>query len=471
MKANTVRILLITTLASTGAINICLAKTGSSTPSGQAPDFQVKFSEPLAVYVFVQNLSSKAFVPDNQFKKLFRDSKFNQEKYKALLAVFDTLTLDYAYEYGPEKLAGSTWLLLKRNLINSRTIDDFKRGALGIIPNASLFKLCSILTEFVPVYRELVYEPNKEVFERQLGEMRKLIVSANMTSYFNTGIKFYNSSWDNSIAFNLVFYPLPNSRGWMATAFYDNAESAIPTSLTDYNGLLSVAFHEIFHTLYDEQSPELKKEIVQWFISNPSKNSRYALSLLDESLATTLGNGYVSARLNGKENPGNWYNDKYINLMAKKIYPRVKEYIESQRSIDKSFVDNYVGIYDDNLAVFSELNNILASRYALSDNPQDFNVIDRKFPQSPRTPQYEAISESSIERMAKTAITKVILISKDNKRKLELIKKGFAELDGWKPNAKTDFTYSVLLKDKTYLIVVNSVGKTAEEQLGTLKLK
>jgi hypothetical protein len=449
-----------------------MAKTGSSTPSGQEPNFQVKFSEPLAVYVFVQSLSSKGrFAPNYPFKKLFTDSRFNQEKYKALVAEFETLTLDYHYEYGPEKLGGSTWLLLKRNLINSRTIDEFKHSSLGIIPNASLFKLCSILTEFGPVYRELVYEPNKEVFERQLAEMRKLIVSANMTSYFNTGIRFYNSSWDNTIAFKLVFYPLPDSLGWIATTFYDNAESAIPTNLTNYNGLLSVVFHEIFHTLYDEQSPELKKEIVQWFVSNPSKNSRYALRLLDESLATALGNGYVSAKLSGKENPRNWYNDKYINHMAKKIYPMVKEYIESQRSIDKPFVDNYVRIYDDNSAVFSELNNIMAGRYVLSDNPQDFNVIDRKFPQSPGTLKYEAISESSIERMAKTPITKVILTSKDNKRKLELIKKGFAELDGWKPNAKTDFTYSVLLKDKTYLIVINSVRKTTEEQLGTLKLE
>src|SRR5687767_6810159 len=168
MKAHMVRIILITVLASAGAINICTAKTGSSTPSGQEPNFQVKFSEPLAVYVFVQNLSSKAFVPDNPFKKLFADSKFNQEKYKALIAVFDTLTLDYTYEYGPEKLGGSTWLLLKRNLINSRTIDEFKYSSLGIIPNTSLFNPCSILTEFGPDYRELVYEPNKEVFERQL---------------------------------------------------------------------------------------------------------------------------------------------------------------------------------------------------------------------------------------------------------------------------------------------------------------
>ena len=428
------------------------------------------YSESLAVFVFVQNLSSKAFVPNNPFKKLFSGSKFDQERYKALIAAFDTLTLDYTYEYGPEKSAGSTWLLLKRNLINSRTFEDFKHNSLGTIPNASLFQLCSILTEFEPVYRELVYEPNKQQFERQLGEMRELIASTDTTSFFNTGVRFYNSSWDDSVDFNLVFYPQPNARGWMATVFFNNAQSAIPTSLTDYNGLLSVVFHEIFHTLYDEQSPAFKNGLVGWFASNPSRNSRYALALLDESLATALGNGYVSARLNGKENPGNWYQDKYINHMAKRIYPVVKEYAEAGRSIDKSFVDAYVRIYDANLATFSEMENIMSRRYVLSDDAQNSSALNLRFPRSPTT--YDGvISESAIREMARTPVTKVVLISKNNKRSLELVKGGFAELAGWKPDANIDFTHSVLLKDKTYLIVVNSVRRTAAEQLGTLTLE
>jgi len=65
----------------------------------------------------------------------------------------------------------------------------------------------------------------------------------------------------------------------------------------------------------------------------------------------------------------------------------------------------------------------------------------------------------------------VIVISKDNKRKLELVRRAFPELKDWKPNAETDFTYPVLLKDGTYLIVVNSVGATTSRQLETLKLK
>ena len=92
--------------------------------------------------------------------------------------------------------------------------------------------------------------------------------------------------------------------------------------------------------------------------------------------------------------------------------------------------------------------------------PQVFNILDQKFPYRPMTQHEEGISESSIEKMAKAPpITKVILISKDNRRKLQLIKEGFAELKDWKPKSKTDFRHSLLLKDKTYLIVKINLRK------------
>jgi hypothetical protein len=323
-----------------------------------------------------------------------------------------------------------------------------------------------------PVYQELVYQPNKERFEAQLAELKNQIASKDIASYFSTGIRFYNSSWDNSVPFNFVFYPLPNSRGYMATVFSNNAVSAIPTDLTDYNGLLSVMLHEIFHVLMDEQPLAFKKDLDRWFVSNPSRNSRYAFILAQEALATSLGNGYVLGKLNGKEIDGNWYNRKYVNLMAKKIYPMVKDYAEKQQSIDQAFVDNYIKIFDDNFSSWlSEADFLMTVRYALSDNSEDFQVIDQKFPYRSEQTYVGHITKSSLEKMSEVPITKVVIVSKDNKNKLQLIKQGFAELKDWKPDAKTDFTHSVFLKDKTYLIVINSVRKTTEEQLETLKLK
>jgi len=151
-----------------------------------------------------------------------------------------------------------------------------------------------------------MYQPNKAVFEQQLQALKTLIVSKNIASYFMMGEKFYNSSWDNTIPFQLVFYPLPGTKHFTATAFYNNAVSALPVGFTNYNKLLSVMLHETFHILYDEQSLAFKQDIEKWFTSNPSKNGRYAFLLMNEALATSLGNGYVYGQLNGKEDTAEW---------------------------------------------------------------------------------------------------------------------------------------------------------------------
>ena len=228
------------------------------------PIFQVKYSEPLAVLNFLKNLSSDA-PTNNPFKQVFSKSKYNQEKYQKLIAEFEKVNVDYEYDFPDyplgEQIGLSTASLLKKNLIDSRTIDEFRNSSIGIVPNESLFRFASILQTFTPVYRELVYEPNKETFERQLSELKNMIAATNMISLFDASIKFYNSAWDNSVPFNFVFYPLPNSRGFSsATAFANNSEIPIPTGMTNYNLLLGLMCHEIFHIFFDNEPLFFKKK-------------------------------------------------------------------------------------------------------------------------------------------------------------------------------------------------------------------
>jgi len=440
----------------------------------QAPDFQIKVSEPLAVFEFVDYLSANA--PDNPYKTLFNNSKFNQQKYKDLVAAYDKLNIDYNYEYTDypygQKIGGSTQSLLKKWLIKSTSIHDFKFNALRIIPNADLFSLVNILNEFEPVYQELMYLPNKGVFELQLQALKNLVARKNIQSYFLTGEKFYHSSWDNAIPFQLVFYPLPGTKHFTATAFYDNAVSALPVGFTDYNKLLSVMLHETFHLLYNEQSLALKQDIEKWFTSNASKNSRYAFLLMNEALATSLGNGYVYGKLNGAEDTATWYNRKYTNLMAKKIYPMVKDYAEQQKAIDKSFVDNYIKIYDDNFSGWLlEPDNVMTDRYVVADTSEALNDVDQKFPYRSMSEYDSAISAITIEKMKRAPITKVVVVSKNNAASLQLIKRSFKELAGWNPDSGNDFNYCVWIdEDKTYLVVINAVRQPIASHLETLKL-
>jgi hypothetical protein len=140
--------------------------------------------------------------------------------------------------------------------------------------------------------------------------------------------------------------------------------------------------------------------------------------------------------------------------------------------MDKAFVDRYIQTYDTRFPEFLvDLEHVLLGRYVLADDPRAFATFAQKFPTGQIPRQEVGISASAISAMAKVRVTKVVLIAADHRQAVDRLKQGLSELHDWNPNAETDFTYSRLLKDKTYLIVVNSVRQTLRDQLETLTLK
>lgn len=434
--------------------------------------FNIRYSEQLAVFVFIQNLSDN--YPANPFKKEFTASSYNNQVYKDLVREFDTLAIDYTYPFSGypygTKLPGMTKELLKKNLIATDNLIDFKLRSIGLVPNNSLNRLCDILMKFAAVYNQLIYEPNKQQFEKQLAAIIKYSEQNDMAKYLETGLLFYNASWDNSIPFEIAFYPLPNSQGFTAQAFYNNFISAIETKLTDYKDLFSVMLHEIFHIVYDEQPLAVKNKLYQDFKQHPSKCSTYAYLLLNEVLATALGNGYVYEKLSGAPDANDWYNAKYINLMAKQIYPLVSRYIAEKRPIDDAFIDTYINLYEQYFPGWiNEMDNLMTYRYILSEKIEDFNTIGQLYRRRSMSEAEDNINESSIDKMKATPLTKIVIISKNNPGKLKLIARKFPELKNWKYNTKEEFEYSVFLSDNTWLFIINQKNSSTETLFKNIK--
>jgi len=432
--------------------------------------FETKFSEPLAVYQFLNSLSSKA--GSNPYKKLFTASKFNTKEYLDRITQFDSINKNYGYEFAEypagQKIGGYSESFLKRNLVFSNDAQDFKLRSMGLLPNSSLMKIASLINEFTPVYRAVIYEPNQQHFEDQIKGMSDLITSTNLNHYFGQTLEFFNAAWDNSVPFVFCFYPLPNSKRFSATAISNVAISPIPDTLDNYKSLLSVMLHEISHILYDEKPLSLWKQVDSWFNLNPSKVSKYAYWLFNEAMATSVANGYLYTQLNGKENPGAWYGVKYINLMAKEIYPLVKQYISDHKSIDQNFVNEYIRLYEEHFSVWlTEIENLMYGRSVLTENKADLDLIARLY-RSPGNDYQSEINQASIDKLKNDAGTKMIIVNSDNKNKLNLIKENFSELKNWKYDAKKDFTYSIFLADKTYLMVLNNIHISTEEKLKTI---
>jgi hypothetical protein len=435
--------------------------------SGQTVKFDVRFVKPFAVWEFIQRISENA--SPNPFQTTFNQSHFSTDKYKGLIAKMDSLELGYTYEFNHypygQKMPASIETLLKRNLIHSKDLNDFKSRSLGLIPGSDLDILILIIQEFTPVYEKIIYDAAKTRFEKQLNDITDLIKRKNIGHLFEQARSFYNSSWDSSLNFIFTFYPLPDAKRFTATAFNNVAVSALPVSLADYNRLLGVMLHEVSHILYDEQSLSFKKQMDHWFHANPSRFSQYAYLLLNESWATAVGNGFFFEKLSGQPDTAAWYNWKYNNLMAKQIYSMVKDYLNNNRPIDQRFVNNYITTYEQYFPEWIyEWDNLMTNRAVISETASHFEALDKKFRYNSISEYYPDFSQSSFLKFKAAPVTKLIVVSKNNKQRLRTIKKYFPELKGWRPNSNKNFTYRSFLSDKTFLIVINLTGNDLESE-------
>lgn len=445
---------------------IIILLLGKTLLSQIRPEINITYSKLLSTYDFVKKLSDR--YPENKYKQLFKESDFNTPRYTGLINQFDTLNLyeSYYFQAYPigQKRPVMTTSIIQRNLINAESVTDFKKETFGIVPNSELLPLANILSGFEPVYNQLIYFPNKDEIEKKLEELKSFVEKSDISLFFEKGLTFYNSEWDYSIPIDIAIIPSIKENGFTATAFLNNAVSEVPLKFKHNDILFSVLMHEIYHSVNNEQSLSFKQNIESWFKNNPSECSQYAYLLLDEALATAMGNGYVYEQLNGTPDKEDWYSNKYINLMAKGIYPVVREYLDNNKPVDQNFIDKYIAIYDKNFHDWlNELDNLLTNHYIITDNQDDLNYFWKNYPYSSISQSEVPLTQSSLERMKETPVTKIIIVSSDNKAKLELIRGSFDELKNIEFKAQKEFAYVTDLKDKTKLIIINQYSSSLEE--------
>ena len=429
---------------------------------------KIKFSKLYATYNFVQQLSD--YYPDSEYKRIYNSSAFNTAENRELLKRFDTLriyeSLDLAEYPSGQKLPLSTANILQKNLISNNSIEEFKLHVVGIIPSSELLNLSEVLETFIPIYDRLIYEPNHILFEQKIERLREYVSRESLSKYFKEGLQFYGGIWDYSIPFEIAVIPSLNKNGFTATAFMNNAVSEVQLDFEEYDILFSVLMHEIYHIIYNEQPLGLKNQIAQWFNEDSSPNSQYAFLLLNEALATAVGNGYVFAQITGEIDAYDWYNNKYINQMAKEIFPLVDSYIKTEKQIDQDFVKEYISAYDAKYSEWiNELDHLLTYRYILAEHNKEFDFFLNNYPRTNVSYMEEGISSASIQRMSEKPVTKIVVITKDNKLKLKLLKSQFLALSKVRFNVNKEFVRTVCLSDKTKLIVVNSLISNPELML------
>lgn len=432
--------------------------------------FRLNYSDLYATYDFLIKISDS--YPDNELKTIFSASPYNTAEYTGRVTAFEELMLDYNYSFGqyptPLKLNMMSRDLLERNLVLSENVDVFINRSLGLIPQEDLTSMASILERFLPVYRELIMKPYEAAYEEQKQNLLRYVNDNSFSRYFQTGLDFYGTAWDRCIPIELNLLLSLDKGNLGARAFGNVAVCEASAGLEDHVSFFSVAIHEIYHIIYDNQSLQTKNDIQRWFNTTKSPNSQYALLLLNEVLATALGNGYVIEQLNGKTDEHEWYGNRYISEMAKAIYPIIKEYIKEKKRMDEAFVQAYVKTYDTTFAQWAnELNHLFAYRYVVADTTEDWLYLRKKYRYHSYSRFGAPISLAEIEKAKATPITKIFIISQNHQAVIRLLKDSFTELQDKKMNADKEFVSVFRLKDNTRLFIINRHRSTVEQLMNS----
>lgn len=432
----------------------------------QTSDF-VKFetNKTLCIFSFLETAvgahSVSSTYRDYIKTKLGDDEKFQKllERYKAIYMDDRLEREDYPFSRHSSRTAKDfIWIATS----NALDINDLSNRIIGYLPNSAHAEFISIMMEIEPYYDNLVWNNVQEQIQRienQLAPYGKKI-----EELFLQISQFYGSNWDKSIPFKVMLYPIP-ARGGATTAI-PKGNTLICSFLTeyenDYMGRLGVIIHEMCHILYDEQPLDLQKQIDEWFVNADSDYNTLAYSFIDEGMATAIGNGWAYLQIHGEMDTIEWYNDAYIDGYAHSIFDLVSSYLDSNKSMDKDFVDNAITLFGktfpkSNLnlnTLFNEV-RIYANTEEKSEIDQIFGAVQQNFRLRSAwfsTPINDTKSKETFHEKQKT---KLFIIDNNNTSTIDVLKNEFEELSKPLPLNKT-FIYSFKEKDtKSNVIIVN----------------
>ncbi len=113
-----------------------------------------------------------------------------------------------------------------------------------------------------------------------------------------------------------------------------------------------VVLHELFHALYRSTDIVNHTQLIKFFINQKNKHEIPLYNLLNEVMATTLGNGLVLEKIVHPDRyklafqkEGSFYNDPAIDKISKALIPTVKEALKTKNSLYSDwFLTEYLKI-------------------------------------------------------------------------------------------------------------------------------
>jgi hypothetical protein len=318
--------------------------------------------------------------------EFYQQSKFRKPVYdQALKSIGGLIDEHFQGSFGfANALPGrdeQSWNIRKHFLVEAalaKNLADFSLRTRDFLPMAAHAEIFKALAELEPLYQKMIWKPS--LSSRTLAKKQLIPVFAKFQKLGLLGRvqKFYGSELP-STTLPIYLMPLPGKNGNETDTVVGGLVFAqYHMDQTDNAWEAGDIVHETSHYFYGSQSQAMQNQLLKWI--DPQKDPFAALfyGVMNEALATAIGDGYAEFLVRGKLNEHPWYNNLEYDTIAKAVYPMVKNYLETNRTIDQEFIDRAKAIYLEKLprAAFS-YRRLLGSQLFLYD-PAGVPLADLK---------------------------------------------------------------------------------------------
>ncbi len=461
-----------------------LLALNSSAQSAETLAVRYQINKPYCVLNFMETLRTNGFYGPSLYE-FYSTSKFKDDKnLQELVKRYKRLDYRYKYEFdGYPKYRFMSKDRTTRDLFyvfsaRADTLDEFKQISAGIIPNYQHQELFEIFRAAELVYDELIWKQYHRVAKERLSEVVAYSEQIKLDTKLSAIVTFTGSSWPMDMPLVVSFSIVPGNRLRLIPPPQSNIIfCGLLTESVDNSSYIGKIVHEFAHRAFAEQALGRHQQIDQWLTDSDCPHRFMVNLMFNEVLGGAVGHKIREEYIGPHEFT---YGQSFIKDFDEAIYPLVASYMDAGKSIDKTFVEQSLDIYEKTFPnAHNEYQYLLQTYYLLTD-AQDYpadelcNLIIRNIA-SPM--MYETgtpiIDDNKMNAALAYDFTKLFVITKDHRKTINYLTGKIDKLNTFANlNPESDFVLSFHDADgKAYIIMnLHSTGKF-EEALKTLKVK
>lgn len=218
--------------------------------------------------------------------------------------------------------------LLRIAALLADTVDDYRRNLRVLLPEVDAARLCRVAAHFSPRFEAFWSGSGEPVATRFRTGLEGLFAKGDLPLILARASRFYglHLAPGSVVSFDVMVVPTSSK--------HSNGQQILSHGVIEVAGdeapedRMDVVCHELFHFFYASRTQEQQAALMKRFFTSNDPLEELAYALLDESVATALGNGVVARTVNPSDYAARlsrdmgFYNLHAIDATAKGLLTR-----------------------------------------------------------------------------------------------------------------------------------------------------